>query len=389
MTLVPNALVRDHWFRTLADMSCGTLEFTGPDGNVVTQIGRLPGPSARFQVHDWSVLQRAAARGDIGLGEDYIAGGWDTDDVEALITYFLLNFDRLDDYANGNFLNRLIFVLLNTMVRRNSLSGSKRNIEAHYDVGNDFYSLWLDETMTYSSALYGSQPGTLADAQRNKYARILSKLGKERSDVLEIGCGWGGFAEQAANDGRRVTGVTISPSQYAFASKRLSDRAEIRLEDYRKIGGHFDSIVSIEMFEAVGERYWPQYFNVLSERLKSGGRAVIKTILIRDELFGGYRRRSDFIRHYVFPGGMLPSLARFKEEAAGAGLTGADVVSLRPDYSQTLRDWSSRMHGRETEILALGRRKQFLRHWEFYLGMCAAAFAVGRTDVAQIELVRA
>jgi cyclopropane-fatty-acyl-phospholipid synthase len=370
-------------------MSCGTLEFVGPDGDTVTQSGRLPGPSARFQIHDWSVLQRAAARGDIGLGEDYIAGGWDTDDVEALITYFLLNFDKVEDYANGNLLNRLLFVLLNTMVRRNSLSGSKRNIEAHYDVGNDFYALWLDETMTYSSALYGSERCTLADAQRNKYARILSKLEPNRSDILEIGCGWGGFAEEAANDGRRVTGVTISPSQHAFASHRLSNRAEIRLEDYRKTGGRFDSIVSIEMFEAVGERYWPQYFNVVGERLKSGGRAVIQTILIRDELFAGYRRRSDFIRHYVFPGGMLPSLARFKEEAAGAGLKVVDVFSFGQDYAQTLRDWSSRMRQREKEILALGRSGQFLRNWQFYLGMCAAAFAVGRTDVAQIELVQA
>ena len=389
MTLVPTALVRDQWFRTLADMACGTLEFVGPDGDTVTHTGPLPGPSVRFAVHDWSVLQRAAARGDIGLGEDYIAGGWDTDDVEALITYFLLNFDQLDDYAHGNFLNRLMFVLLNTTVRRNSLSGSKRNIEAHYDVGNDFYSLWLDETMTYSSALYAPGPGTLADAQRNKYARILSKLGTTRGDVLEIGCGWGGFAEEAANDGRHVTGVTISPAQHAFASKRLSNRAEIRLEDYRKIGGRFDSVVSIEMFEAVGERYWPQYFQVLGERLKSGGRAVVQTITIRDELFSGYRRRSDFIRHYVFPGGMLPSLARFKEEAADAGLKVVDVFSFGQHYAQTLRDWSSRMREREKEILALGRNKQFLRNWQFYLGMCAAAFAVGRTDVAQIELVNA
>ena len=389
MTLVPTALVRDHWFRTLSDMSCGTLEFVGPDGDTITQAGDMPGPSVRFHIHDWSVLQRAAARGDIGLGEDYIAGGWDTDDVEALITYFLLNFDRLDDYANGNVFNRLAFVLLNTMVRRNSLSGSKRNIESHYDVGNDFYSLWLDETMTYSSALYRSTPSSLADAQRNKYGRILSKLAEDRGDILEIGCGWGGFAEEAANEGRRVTGVTISPSQHAFASKRLANRAEIRLEDYRKIGGRFDSIVSIEMFEAVGERYWPQYFNVLGERLKSGGRAVVQTILIRDELFSAYRRRSDFIRHYVFPGGMLPSLTRFKDEAADAGLKVVDVFSFGQHYAQTLRDWSERMRAREEDILALGRNKQFLRNWQFYLGMCAAAFAVGRTDVAQIELVRA
>src|SRR5215469_5247163 len=270
MTLVPQALVRDRWLRTLAEMPCGSLEFMGPDGETIVQTGHLPGPSARFTVHDWAVVQRAAARGDIGLGEDYIAGCWDTDDVEALIAYFLRNFDHLDDFANGNLLNRLLFVLMNTVVRRNSLSGSKRNIEAHYDVGNDFYQLWLDETMTYSSALYSAKEATLADAQRNKYARILSKLNGHGEDILEIGCGWGGFAEAAANSGRHVTGLTISPSQHAFASERLSDRAEIRLEDYRKTGGSFDAIVSIEMFEAVGERYWPQYFNVVAERLKTG-----------------------------------------------------------------------------------------------------------------------
>ena len=389
MTLVPNSLVKDRWIRTLSDMACGEIEFVGPDGDTIKQKGKLPGPSARFQIHDWAVLQRAMARGDIGLGEDYIAGGWDTDDVEALIAYFLLNFENLEGYANGNLLNRLLFVLMNTMVRRNSLSGSKRNIESHYDVGNDFYSLWLDETMTYSSALYGPGPGTLADAQRNKYGRILSRLEKTPGEILEIGCGWGGFAEEAAKVDRRVTGLTISPSQYAYATNRLADRAEIRLEDYRKVGGRFDSIVSIEMFEAVGERYWPQYFNVLGERLKSGGRAVIQTILIRDELFSAYRRRSDFIRHYVFPGGMLPSFARFKDEAAGAGLKVVDTYSFGQHYARTLRDWSSRMRERETEILALGRDPKFLRNWQFYLGMCAAAFAVGRTDVAQIELQRA
>lgn len=389
MTFVPQALVRDRWLRTLSEMVCGSLEFVGPDGETITQTGHLPGPSARFVVHDWAVVQRAAARGDIGLGEDYIAGGWDTDDVEALIAYFLRNFELLEGYANGNFVNRLLFVLLNTFVRRNSVSGSKKNIEAHYDVGNDFYALWLDETMTYSSALYGATDTTLADAQRNKYARILSKLRGDREDILEIGCGWGGFAEEAANAGRQVTGVTISPAQHAFASRRLSNRAEIRLEDYRKTAGCFDAIVSIEMFEAVGERYWPQYFHIVAERLKCGGRAVIQTILIRDELFDGYRRRSDFIRHYVFPGGMLPSLARFKDEAASAGLKVVDVFSFGQDYARTLRDWSARMREREDEILALGRDRQFLRNWQFYLGMCAAAFSVGRTDVAQIELVRA
>jgi cyclopropane-fatty-acyl-phospholipid synthase len=306
-----------------------------------------------------------------------------------LIAYFLVNFDALGNYANGNFLHRLLFVLTNTVIRRNSESGSRRNIQAHYDVGNDFYALWLDETMSYSSALYDPAGGSLAKAQHNKYARILSKLEKKDRDILEIGCGWGGFAEDAANSGREVTGVTISPAQYAFASRRLSDKAEIRLEDYRKTAGRFDAVVSIEMFEAVGEHYWPQYFNTVAERLKSGGRAVIQSILIRDELFGAYRSRSDFLRHYVFPGGMLPSLARFKEEAAAAGFAIVDVFSFGQDYARTLRDWSARLRACEQEVLALGRSRQFLRNWEFYFGMCAAAFAVGRTDVAQIELVRA
>lgn len=389
MTLIPKAILKDRWLRTLSQMGCGTLVFVAPDGAEIVQRGALPGPSARFQIHDWAVLQRAMARGDIGLGEDYIAGAWDTDDVEALIAYFLLNFETLGDYANGNLLNRLLFVLMNTVVRRNSESGSSRNIQAHYDVGNDFYRLWLDETMTYSSALYAGRQISLADAQHSKYGRILSKLERDRRDVLEIGCGWGGFAEEAANDGRNVTGLTISPSQYGFATQRLGNRAEIRLEDYRRIRGRFDAVVSIEMFEAVGERYWPQYFQVVGDRLKSGGRAVIQTILVRDDIFPGYRNRSDFIRHYVFPGGMLPSLARFKEEAAGAGLKILDVFSFGLDYARTLREWSVRMRAHEADILAQGRDRAFLRNWDFYLGMCAAAFAVGRTDVVQVELVRA
>lgn len=388
MSLVPTSLIKDRWTKALSQTACGSIVFVDPEGHETTFTGTEPGPHARFHIHEWDVLQRAAARGDIGMGEDYIAGAWDTDDIETLISFLLLNLDKVEDYAHGNILNRIFFVLLNSIVRRNSLSGSRRNIEAHYDVGNDFYSLWLDETMTYSSALFGDRTTALADAQRNKYARILSKLDKSVGRILEIGCGWGGFAEQAANRGGHVTGLTISPSQYAFATKRLAGRAEICLEDYRKVRGSFDAIVSIEMFEAVGERYWPQYFQVVAERLKSGGRAVIQTILIRDELFSGYRTRSDFIRHYVFPGGMLPSLARFTEEARKAGLKIADVFPFGHDYAKTLREWSTRMLARQDEILALGRDKSFLRNWQFYLGMCAAAFSVDRTTVAQIELVR-
>ncbi len=207
--------------------------------------------------------------------------------------------------------------------------------------------------------------------------------------MLEIGCGWGGFAERAAADDHRVTGLTISPAQHKFATERLKGSADIKLEDYRRCKGQFDNIVSIEMFEAVGEHYWPEYFTTVAERLKRGGRAIIQTITIKDELFAGYRTRSDFVRHYVFPGGMLPSLARFREEAEKAGLKFAGAFGFGKDYARTLREWLVTMQGQESAIKALGHDQQFLRNWEFYLGICAATFEVARTDVVQVELVNA
>jgi cyclopropane-fatty-acyl-phospholipid synthase len=388
MKLIPSSFVEKSWRDALSRLEVGRLEFIAPNGEVTIAGGKKPGPNARFHIHDWDVLRRIMARGDIGLGEEYIAGSWETDDVEALVSLFLLNLDHLENFSNGNFLNRLGFVIHNALVRRNSIAGSARNIKAHYDVGNDFYSLWLDKSMTYSSALY-KDTDALYDAQLNKYDRILSKFSKPHASVLEIGCGWGGFAERAAGADHNVTGLTISPSQHRFATERLNGKADIRLEDYRKSKGTFDQIVSIEMFEAVGEHYWPQYFATVAERLKQGGRAVIQTITIRDDLFAGYRSRSDFIRHYVFPGGMLPSLGRFREEAERAGLKFADAFSFGKDYARTLRDWSNRMQEKSAEVMALGHDQQFLRNWEFYLGICAASFNVARTDVVQVELVNA
>jgi cyclopropane-fatty-acyl-phospholipid synthase len=389
MGLIPRSVIQRRWLEAIARIEFGRLTFVEPDGTEHTVTGPKPGPTARFVIKDWDVLQRLVARGDIGLGEDFIAGSWDTDSVEALISVFILNLDHLEGFAHGNFLNRMSFVLLNTLVRRNSQSGSKRNIEAHYDVGNNFYSLWLDETMTYSSALFKAPDAKLADAQRSKYARILDKFVSPRANVLEIGSGWGGFAETAAGSGHNLTGLTISPSQYDFATKRLGAKADIRLQDYRETKGLYDMIVSIEMFEAVGERYWPRYFQTVSERLKRGGRAVIQTITVRDDIFPGYRTRSDFIRQYVFPGGMLPSLARFREEASRAGLKVVDAFPFGKDYARTLRAWSERQRKAEKEIRALGHDDTFLRNWQFYLGMCAAAFEVGRTDVYQVELAHA
>jgi cyclopropane-fatty-acyl-phospholipid synthase len=376
------------WRQTIARMDTGTLTFVAPDGEVTEIAGAHPGPKARFEIREWSVLRRILARGDIGLGEEYIAGSWTTDNVEKLISLFLLNLDKLESFSNGNFINRLGFVIHNALVRRNSIAGSSRNIKAHYDVGNDFYKLWLDPSMTYSSALYAGTD-ELYRAQQKKYERILSKFEKAKASVLEIGCGWGGFAERAAAFGHRVTGLTISPAQHEFACHRLDGAADIRLEDYRKSKGQFDNIVSIEMFEAVGEHYWPQYFACVAERLKRGGRAIIQTIIIRDDLFDGYRSRSDFVRHYVFPGGMLPSLARFREESEHAGLKFAGAFAFGGDYVRTLREWSARMQAKKNEIMALGHDEKFLRNWQFYLGICAAAFQVARTDVVQAELVNA
>jgi cyclopropane-fatty-acyl-phospholipid synthase len=297
--------------------------------------------------------------------------------------------DALGDLAHGGLFGRMALVVSDRFMRRNSLAGAKRNIEAHYDVGNEFYALWLDRSMTYSSGLFGHTAASLEHAQSNKYERILERLAGCGRSVLEIGCGWGGFAEKAIAHGREVTGLTISPSQYRFATERLKGAADILLEDYRKAKGVFDSIVSIEMFEAVGEQYWPAYFHTIAERLKRGGRALVQTITVRDELFMDYRRRSDFIRHYVFPGGMLPSLQRFCEEAERAGLKVTGQFAFGKDYAKTLRAWSGRMMAHTAEIKAMGHDDRFLRNWQFYLNICAAAFQVGRTDVVQVELVHA
>ena len=389
MSLIPASYVEKSWRKALSRLDAGTLEFVAPNGEVTLARGPHPGPSARFAIKDWDVLRRIMARGDIGLGEEYIAGTWTTDSVEKLVSLFLVNLDHFEDFSDGNVFNRIGFVIHNALVRRNSVAGSARNIKAHYDVGNDFYSLWLDRSMTYSSALY-QDADELYRAQQNKYERILSKFTQKHADVLEIGCGWGGFAERAAADSHKVTGLTISPAQHSFATQRLQHTdAEIRLQDYRLCQGQFDNIVSIEMFEAVGEHYWPAYFHAVAQRLKRGGRAVIQTITIGDEYFAGYRTRSDFIRHYVFPGGMLPSLARFREEAEKAGLKFAGAFGFGKDYARTLREWLVTMQARESEIKALGHDEKFLRNWEFYLGICAATFAVARTDVVQVELVNA
>jgi cyclopropane-fatty-acyl-phospholipid synthase len=386
--LIPR--VADQFFAALERTRFGELHVTAPGGFARTFRGPEAGPVASFHVHDWNTLLMLASRGDIGLGEAYIDGLWDTDNLDVLFQFFLKNLDDLERFAHGNALNRLWFNLINYVIRRNSPKGSQSNIRAHYDVGNQFYSLWLDRTMTYSSAIFPSNDNTsLEQAQARKYGRILEKLGSDTGRVLEVGCGWGGFAEAASREGRQVTGITVSPAQHAYATKRLDGKAEIRLQDYRHTEGKFDAIVSIEMFEAVGERYWPTYLSTLKQRLAEGGKAMIQTITIDDAVFAGYRTRSDFIRHYTFPGGMLPSVQRFREEAQKVGFDCRDVYRFGQDYARTLREWMLRFDAAEPEIRQMGYDEAFLRSWRFYMAMCAAAFDVGRTDVVQVELSHA
>jgi cyclopropane-fatty-acyl-phospholipid synthase len=271
-------------------------------------------------------------------------------------------------------------------LNRNSRQGSRRNIMAHYDLGNEFYAQWLDPTMTYSSALFAGGEASLAGAQVAKYSRILERLQAAPGQrILEIGCGWGGFAEAATGQGLALTGLTLSPAQLAWAQRRVPS-ADLRLQDYRDVNGRFDHIVSIEMFEAVGERYWPAYFRTLARCLKPQGRAVVQSIVIRDELFASYRRGTDFIQQYIFPGGMLPSPSVFAREAGRQGLCVRDAFAFGDDYARTLALWREQFEARWPQIAALGFDETFRRLWRFYLAYCEAGFRAGNIDVMQFEL---
>lgn len=389
MTLL-QSVAQQHFLRTFAQaIGKGTLHLSTPDGKTYDFAGAQPGSNAHWRIHDWRVVDALASRGDIGLGETYAQGLWDSDDLEALFCVFIDNIEPLQRYADGSGLSRFWFRLLNAVLRRNSLEGSSKNIRAHYDVGNAFYQLWLDPSMTYSSAIYHDQSHSLEQAQRAKYGRILASVGAAGERVLEVGCGWGGFADAAASHGHAVTGLTISPAQHAFASNRLAGRGNILLQDYRHSHGTYDAIVSIEMFEAVGMRYWPTYFRTLKNRLAEHGTAMVQTITIQDALFDDYSKRSDYIRHHVFPGGMLPSVERFREVARKAGLQCRDVFAFGDDYARTLREWLTRFDARHAEIRGLGYGESFIRSWRLYLAMCAASFACKRTDVVQVELAHA
>ena len=378
-------------FHLLERLRHGTLDLQLPDGSQLHFGHAAPGtPRAAMRLDNWKVFAAALKSGDIGFAETWIAGDWHTPDLAALLRLFVLNREALDDAVYGHWAGRLLYRLKH-LLNANTRRGSRRNIHAHYDLGNEFYRLWLDPTMSYSAAWFDGDPdGDLAQAQRAKLRRTLDQCGVAPGRrLLEIGCGWGALAEIAATErGACVTGVTLSSEQLAWAQRRLQgSNAELRLQDYRDIAdAPFDAIVSIEMFEAVGEAYWPGYFRRLYELLKPGGRACIQSITIRDDLFARYRQGSDFIQQYIFPGGMLPSKAVFRAQAAAAGLSVVDEFAFGPDYAETLRRWRARFLAEEAAVRRLGFDARFLRIWEFYLAYCEAAFDGGNTDVVQFTL---
>ncbi len=380
----------------LEGLQGGALAIELPDGQSL-RVGH-GALVAHWRVRDHAVFESALARGDIGLAEAWMDGLWETDHLAALLGLLASNRAVLGRAVYGRAL-RLMAARLWHLLRANTRAGSRRNIEAHYDLGNDFYALWLDETMTYSAAVFesadGPGEGALAEAQRRKYRRILDRLNaRPGQTILEIGCGWGGFAEVAATEyGCHVHGLTLSPSQLAFAQARaleggFDDRARFELCDYRDATGQFDHIVSIEMIEAVGERFWPVYFGRIHELLKPGGRCVIQAITIDDTLFARYRRGTDFIQRYIFPGGMLPSPTAVARQAARAGLHACGDFAFGRDYARTLAQWHERFDACESQVRAQGFPERFLRMWRFYLAYCEAGFTTGDIDVHHYEFVR-
>lgn len=386
------------YFARVFDLVCGMkhgrLDFVLPDSRVFRAQGRQDGPAAQLIVHDPDLFSRLVREGDLGFCDAYLEGWWSTPDLQVFMD--LMNADN-DEIYNG--FPGMIFVRgyerFRFWLRSNSRRQAKKNIAHHYDLGNEFYRLWLDRTMTYSSAKFDSGNESLEKAQLQKYASAIDQLGAKPGDhVLEIGCGWGGFAEYAAKErGLKVTGLTISKQQHAYATARMEqaglvDRVTIKLQDYRDERDVYDGIVSIEMFEAVGEKYWPVFFDTLRKRLKPGKAATLQIITLPEQRYKVYRRGVDFIQKYIFPGGMLPSRTILHQQVERAGLQVIRSIEFGESYSRTLRKWHVNFNEKWGAISNLGFDERFRRMWNFYLTSCASAFQSGNCDVTQITVTR-
>jgi cyclopropane-fatty-acyl-phospholipid synthase len=381
--------VINNFVKTLGHIEYGSMSIIMPGGKQYDFQGKHEGAHAEMQIHNWRTIPAIADKGDIGLAEAYRDGWWDTSDLTSIFLLGIQNEQALESYIHGNALSRLATRFL-YLFTRNTLRGSKRNIHAHYDLGNDFYKLWLDPSMSYSSALFLKDNDSLEQAQYNKYDLMLDRLGTDSGKLLEVGCGWGGLAERATtNYNFDVKGITLSHEQHAYAQQRLGDKAEIVIEDYRKQEGKYNNIISIEMFEAVGEKFWPVYFKKLQSLLEQKGKAVVQTITIGDPFFEQYRKGGDMIRSFIFPGGMLPSPARFVQEAERAGLRVTHSHAFGQDYARTLEHWLAAFDANIEDVKKLGFDEPFIRLWRFYLTYCIASFTMKRTDVMQWELQHA
>lgn len=372
----------------------GRIDFRLPDGRVFRATGTRPGRAIAIDIHNPDCFARLIREGDLGFSDAYLEGWWSVSDLQAFMDLILDSNESVFDGFPGMGVVR-IYERMRHWMNRNTRRQAKKNISYHYDLGNDFYAKWLDETMTYSSARFTSPQQDLSKAQIAKYESLVDQMGVKPGDhVLEIGCGWGGFAEYAAGErGLKVTGLTISREQHDFAVARikaagLSDRVEIKLQDYRDETGVYDGIASIEMFEAVGEKYWPAYFATIRERLKPGARATLQIITISHERFETYRKGVDFIQKYIFPGGMLPSPVALSEQIARAGLKRIGSIEFGESYSITLRRWFESFNDAWGDIAQMGFDERFRRMWNYYLTSCAAAFRSGNCDVTQVTMKR-
>lgn len=370
-------------------LQAGTVELTTPDGEVLHFSGEAHGPHAELKINDWSACAAIVRSGDIGVAESYRDGKIETPDLLSVLMLALANLETLEKTLHGSFLGTMLYRLRHLM-NRNTRSGSKKNIHAHYDIGNAFYRLWLDRSMTYSAAIFADEAESLEDAQLRKYDRLLDMLEVKRGDhILEIGCGWGAFAERAASRGCYVTGISLSHEQLAHARQRVKDspaegRTHFSFMDYRDLNGQFDAIVSIEMLEAVGESFWPEYFSKIQQCLKPGGKAALQSITIDEALFDDYRRGTDFIQQYIFPGGMLPSPSILEEKITEAGMSMDIPFFFGQDYATTLRRWRADFEKNLDALRGQGFDEAFIRLWRFYLCYCEAGFLTRRTDVCQV-----
>lgn len=372
----------------------GQLLIHTPGGEAIHRVGPHPGPSAVLLLHRWRAVRRLLAAGDIGFAESYMAGDWSTPDLTSLIELAARNHESMYVSLNGSRVARWANRLRHAL-RRNSRAGSRRNIPAHYDLGNDFYATWLDTSMSYSSALYTHPAQRLEDAQAAKQDMVMDALALSgREQVLEIGCGWGGLAARLAREhGCDVVGLTLSPAQLQCAGDRLADgcapgTVELRLQDYRDTGGQYDRVVSIEMLEAVGRDYWTEYFATIHDRLRPGGIAALQVILMSEERYAAYERSADFIQRHIFPGGMLPSDSVMRAHVAAAGLELEEVRFFGGSYARTLAEWNNRFQHAWPRLQPLGFDAAFKRKWEYYLAYCEAGFRAGAIDVSLYRIRR-